>query len=54
MVFICKKVYASPLQKSGFISNETIGKNYPKSDFHTMYVGKIEKILVKDEEYLNK
>ncbi|MCH4017932.1 MAG: flavin reductase [Prevotella sp.] len=54
MVFICKKVYASPLQKSGFISNETIDKNYPKSDFHTMYVGKIEKILVKDEEYLNK
>jgi flavin reductase (DIM6/NTAB) family NADH-FMN oxidoreductase RutF len=54
MVFICKKVYASPLQKSGFISQETIDKSYPESDFHTMYVGKIEKILVKDDEYLNK
>ena len=24
----------------------------PQRDFHTMYVGKIEKVLVRDDEYL--
>ena len=27
-------------------------ENYPQRDFHTMYVGKTEKVLVKDDEYL--
>ncbi len=53
MVLVCRKVYASPLQQSGFIHQETIDKSYPERDFHTMYVGKIEKILVKDDEYLD-
>ncbi len=25
---------------------------YPLRDFHTMYIGKIEKVLVRDNEYL--
>ena len=37
---------------SGFLYQDTIDENYPQRDFHTMYVGKIEKILVKDDEYL--
>ena len=32
--------------------NDTIDANYPQRDFHTMYVGKIEKVLVRDDEYL--
>lgn len=52
MVFVCKKIYASELQESGFIHQETIDNNYPLKDFHTMYVGKIEKVLVKDDEYI--
>ena len=29
-----------------------VEQNYPQRDFHTMYVGKIEKVLVRDDEYL--
>ena len=29
-----------------------IDESYPQRDFHTMYVGKIEKVLVRDDEYL--
>lgn len=54
MVIICRKMYASELQESGFMSQETIARNYPEKDFHTMYVGKIEKILARDGEYLRK
>ena len=52
LVLVCKKLYQSELQESGFLYQETIDTNYPQRDFHTMYVGKIEKILVRDDEYL--
>jgi len=52
LVLVCKKLYASELKESGFMYMETVDKNYPKRDFHTMYVGKIEQILVRDDEYL--
>ena len=51
-VLICKKLYQSELQESGFLYQDTIDANYPQRDFHTMYVGKIEKVLVRDDEYL--
>jgi len=38
--------------EDGFLYQDTIDENYPQRDFHTMYVGKIEKILVRDDEYL--
>ena len=47
-----KKLYQSELQESGFLYQETIDKNYAQRDYHTMYVGKIEKVLVRDDEYL--
>lgn len=52
LVLVCKKMYASELQESGFLYQETIDESYPLRDFHTMYVGKIEKVLVRDDEYL--
>ena len=52
LVLVCKKVYQSELQESGFLYQDTIDENYPQHDFHTMYVGKIEKVLVRDDEYL--
>ena len=52
LVLICKKLYQSELQESGFLYQDTIDTNYPQRDFHTMYVGKIEKVLVRDDEYL--
>jgi hypothetical protein len=47
-----EKIYQSELQESGFLYQDTIDANYPQRDFHTMYVGKIEKVLVRDNEYL--
>jgi len=52
LVLVCKKMYASELQESGFVYQETIDANYAQRDFHTMYVGKIEKVLARDDEYL--
>jgi flavin reductase (DIM6/NTAB) family NADH-FMN oxidoreductase RutF len=55
LVLVCKKMYASELQESGFLYQETIDESYPLRDFHTMYVGKIEKVLARDfgQEYLD-
>jgi len=52
LVLVCKKLYASELQESGFLYQDTIEESYPQRDFHTMYVGKIEEVLVCDDEYL--
>ena len=53
LVLICKKQYKAELQESGFMHQSTIDESYPLRDFHTMYVGKIEKVLVRDNEYIN-
>ena len=52
LVLVCKKMYASELQECGFLYQDTIDESYPQRDFHTMYVGIIEKVLVRDDEYL--
>ena len=44
--------YAAEIQPNGIIYQKTIDQSYPQGDYHTMYVGKIEKVLVRDEEYL--
>ena len=53
LVLVCKKVYQSEIQKDGFLYQETLDAHYAQDDFHTMYVGKIEKVLVRDDEYLS-
>lgn len=52
LVLVCKKLYAQTLEERDFCYQETIDKNYPQRDFHTMYIGKIEHVLVRDDEYL--
>ena len=52
MVMVCKKMYAGELQEEGFMYQETLDECYPKRDLHTMYVGKIEKILACDDAYV--
>jgi flavin reductase (DIM6/NTAB) family NADH-FMN oxidoreductase RutF len=46
-VLICKKLYKQDLKEEFFIDKSIIEKAYPDKDLHTVYVGKIEKILVK-------
>ena len=52
MVLICKKEYVADLKESGFVDKDIFEQAYPEGNLHTMYVGKIEKVLVRDDEYL--
>ena len=49
MVFICKKLYHSPLWEEGFVDKSLVTRNYPEGDFHEIYIGEIIKVLVKAE-----
>ena len=46
IVIICRKLYAQELKEECFIDKDVMNKTYPLKDFHTMYIGKIEKILI--------
>lgn len=48
LVLLCRKIYAAPLLEQGFLDQSLITENYPERDFHTMYIGEIKKVLVKD------
>lgn len=48
MVFICRKLYRQDLEEGAFIDESLVMKCYPEKDFHRMYVGAIEKVLVKE------
>ena len=48
LVFICKKLYNMTLQEAGFIDPVVLERNYPARDFHEMYIGQIEKVLIKE------
>lgn len=47
IVFICKKSAAGDIEPSWFIDPEIDGKNYPRKDYHRMYVGEIVTCLKK-------
>jgi flavin reductase (DIM6/NTAB) family NADH-FMN oxidoreductase RutF len=49
-VFICRKLYHSPLLEQGFIDKGLITNNYPQKDFHEMYIGEIIKVLSRHDE----
>ncbi len=48
LVFVCRKLYAAPITEEGFTDKEIADCNYPKKDFHTMYVGEIVKVLAEE------
>lgn len=48
LTFICKKIYVDNIKESCFLDKQLIDKNYPKHDFHYVYVCEIEKVLVKE------
>ena len=49
MVLICRKLYQAPLLEEGFADTGLIDFNYPKKDFHEMYIGEILKVLVRED-----
>lgn len=49
MIIICKKVFAQYMDPENFICKENIEKWHSDNDFHTMYLGQITKVLVKED-----
>lgn len=48
LVLVCRKIYQAPIVEEGFIDKDLVDFNYPKRDFHTMYVGEVVKVLKED------
>lgn len=46
LVLICNKIYHKDFDPANFLITE-IGENYPKNDYHRMYIGKIDAVLIK-------
>ena len=46
-VLICKKLYEQKYDPSCFIEKDLTGQWYPQSDYHTMYIAEITKMLTK-------
>ncbi len=47
-VFVCKKLYRQNFDPACFLDKSLDAANYPKKDYHIMFVGSIEKVLVKE------
>ena len=48
LVFVCRKLYHADINEGGFDVAEPLETNYPKRDFHTMYIGEIEDVLASE------
>ena len=48
LILVCKKLYHQELQPDNFDEKQVAESCYPTGDFHTMYIGEIEKVLVKN------
>ena len=47
MILVCKKMYQDTIKPERFDASENIEKWYPEKDYHTMYISKVLKLLVK-------
>ncbi len=48
LVIICKKTYVSDIKNGEFFDKSIIETVYPEGDFHKIYLGKIEKVLISE------
>lgn len=46
---ICRKLFAQELDPEGFQDAMLDQKNYPDKDYHILYVGEIEKVLLHEQ-----
>lgn len=46
LVLTCRKMFTQELSASGFVDKSIIDANYSDKDWHVMYIGEIEKVLV--------
>ncbi|OPZ99157.1 MAG: Flavoredoxin [Bacteroidetes bacterium ADurb.Bin408] len=50
IILECKKIYATKINSADFTDKDIDNKVYPKKDYHTMYIGEITNIWVKNHE----
>lgn len=43
LVLICRKLYVGKLHEENFLDKELMDDNYPRRDFHSIYIGEIVK-----------
>ena len=48
LVLVCRTLYQAPLKAEYFRDTDVMEKNYPGRDFHDLYIGHIEKVLVSE------
>lgn len=48
LVLICRKLYKQDIKEENFIDKSVISDSYPNKDFHTMYIGEIEEVLISE------
>ena len=48
LVLVCRTLYQAPLKEECFRDNTVMDAMYPDRDFHDLYIGAIEKVLVKE------
>ena len=48
LIFVCRKLYAQEMKPECFTVDGPDEKWYPGKDYHTMYMGEIVKILVRE------
>ena len=49
LVLVCRKLYRSSLLQECFLDQKIMDENYPKRDFHDLYIGELVKVLCKEE-----
>jgi len=50
LVVVCKKIYKGEIDPKGILNPEIDVDNYPKQDYHNIYIGEVVKILEKKFE----
>ena len=48
LTLVCRKLYRGTIQPEGFMDQSFVEEYYPNRDFHDLYVGRIEKVLVSE------
>lgn len=43
LILICRKLYVGELKEENFLDKEVMEDNYPRRDFHSVYIGEIVK-----------
>lgn len=50
LVIFCRKLYSQEISPYGFVEEKLCKQNYKNDDFHTMYIGEIEKVIIDQRE----